>query len=429
MKKRLGLLLAVSAMALGLGGAFAMSTVNGGVNKVEEASAVGSSDSCLPTADGNLIYYAYRNNSWTSAGARIFVYFSDKNGHDCWTSTWVNQDQYKYYYNSTDNADAYFCYPEDTSYQWTMCIFVRMPSTATKGDFTTAWNQTDDIVFANDSSKNMFGPWLGDYGSHGCNWLYNDVSAGTITAGTTVYLRDKNKWSDANAVLKLSLMENSHWCPDWTVNFTKVEGKYDDDQEVVDLWEAVVPQTGGYRKYKLWRADPSTGDEWNGTGDRTLDGYSNNVFETTAIDNGSFAWTVTDSTRVNMFSKYIVDETAGYCNAAHYNTNTKETFATVWDKFESQYNGMSGTNQTSFKNATAGEASHPGKGALRYDYLVGKYDLKDFATRGSSASSSVKILPFTSLTDNGGSFIAVIASLLVATVAIGGYFLLRKKRI
>ena len=146
--------------------------------------------------------------------------------------------------------------------------------------------------------------------------------------------------------------------------------------------------------------------------------------------NGSFKWNINSATRGNYYSRYVVSQTALRCTSQYYNVNTKANFTSAWSNLKTQYQNMSTTNQGVFYAATANDSSYPGKGALRYDYLVAKYGLENFVNRSVSSFSNGALLLFALNIKNSQNVTIIVITVLslVSVSTIGGYFFLRKRK-
>ncbi len=416
------------------------------INTVPTPKMAEASTSVLNTSDGNLVYYQCNqswNNSWTENGTRIFVYFYDDSSHSCWTSTWVNQDKFKYYYNSSDDSTAYFCYPSNTSYKWNHCIFVRESNTSTTGTFDNKWGQTVNIDLSN--SMNVVKP-LGNTGGWDSRtvdtWKDTGIAGKTISSGSTLYFEDYSTNSSEDAIIQAHFWGNIEQKDEQYVSMTKVLGTYADgvDTQTHPLFECTVPSTGGFVCCQFKRLNPSNPSTvWNTSGDYNFSS-TNNVFKATSVIGGSFDWAISNATRETIFERYIVSQTAGRCTSSYYDVNTYLNFKDAWGNFKTQYENMSEACQYLFYEQAEDDSQYPGKGALRYDYILKKYEtenyIEDFAGRrntgGGYALGSAHIFnPFKPINEGENSLSTIIVaagSVAILSVAALGFFVIKKRK-
>lgn len=109
----------------------------------------------------------------------------------------------------------------------------------------------------------------------------------------------------------------------------------------------------------------------------------------------------------------------------------------TWALLKSEFDNLSATDQAKFAKNAEGVSATITECVARYDYIVGKYYVggvdpvlisSDFMNRSPSPVGNGRIMLNVISTQTTNTSIIVIVTVGIAAIAIGGYFLLRKKK-
>ena len=208
----------------------------------------------------------------------------------------------------------------------------------------------------------------------------------------------------------------------WSSALTPVEGKS-------YFYEAQIPTKGtssaSFYSGKACRMDPSnvqteysgTIPSWSMTNSAT--DTSKNVFVVDDWNGSSAQSDYSDSDRADLWGTEFLANTP--CDAAGLTDNV----SAVWSGRATQYSYMASTVKTLINGLTPNvDGTDAEKALARYEYIVAKYNLDDFIGVSSSPAQT------TALNTSTSSFglIALASLTVLGACAIGGYFLLGKKR-
>lgn len=430
-KKLFSSIVLASALIVGVGVGVAA------LKSSKEAEPAAAETYSFNTYQNVFLFRKYPNLGWNSSGAKTAVKFKDDYNNECWSQIVSDADIFKGGHDDAWNQDYidYFVYPDNLNHQWTKFQLHRIDSSATSEPWNHVWNYTN--TWSINSGLNCYGPSPASNNTDDIRYLSVDVNAATVAGGDTIYIRDTDgdAWTADSHYLQVHLWGNSYMKGDRYINATKVQGNYADDlsDPINHLYEAVIPNDAGrYKWFQVKRINPSTSTPTNQSNDFEVD-TSKNVFEYSGtgwsggVMSGSFKWNITNATRANYFSRYVVSETAARCTPTYYNVNTKADFATAWSNIKTQYQQMSTTNQGIFYTAVANDSTYPGKGAYRYDYLVSKYKLENFVNRSVSLRA-ISIFPINGTNTTANTIAIVVIFSAIAVTSIGGYFFLRHRK-
>ena len=405
MKKRLGLLLAVSAMALGLGGAFAMSTVNGGMNKVEKTEAA---------TDYSDTIRVYVDLSW---GGIDYVRVG---GKEPVNNAILTSDNPKYKQNYKYVKDIV----DDHDYERMGFFFSQ----------TQWWQYKDWDGYVPIDGGYKLGHQYRLYNvnhSYGDNPKYFTCSVEDLgeiedlPVNPTVYFVDGHSWHAQEGKSVHAYFYGGSASCTWAGELMTDSGL---------RLKAYVGSTeySGLHIYQYTISGSATkvvfNNGYSGTGNQTGD--------EDVVDGGIYFFGV----NANDYSGITQLLVSLKSNLGSYTYKGRNFTSSICHLSQSQASTFVSTYDTLVASGGAMVTSVPGSGLVTYDQqesnnthtgevsleeirtaLVNKYSLL-------SSASRIMVMELTGLSSTS-SMIAVIASLLVATVAIGGYFLLRKKRI
>ena len=139
----------------------------------------------------------------------------------------------------------------------------------------------------------------------------------------------------------------------------------------------------------------------------------------------------------DMFALDVVNSTKGICDLG--SDNEKADFESAWTFLEDKYSSLIASEKTVFVGATytrsgetvtkTGDTTQTcAEGAARYDYLVAKYTLKNFATGRDvpALAGYFRLTSNNSTNHNATLVIVIIASVSLMTIA--GYFVIRRRK-
>ena len=356
----------------------------------------------------------------------------------CWKSG-SNDERFAAYW-STGSENGWYSMIEISSNFYgarlpekdiTLVIFVRFPKNNSTNDWKYKWNQTGDLSVGDfNKSSAVFKVDSWDNAGKTC-WKAN---SGYTSKFVTRYVAcADNGWVANSADYKL------------TLDMTKAESRL---EKVFS-----ISGTETYEGLKLtdgtW--DNSYGVQYvvDGTSSTYVDlseGGNNNI---RLLVNGTYEiyWKhlATDSKNIwiQIGSDTEADAYAQSFIAAITCTNTSTTFAlNAWNKvgsevtsMEYKYEKLTSGARHLLQNATASQSgSNVEKCVARYDRVLYKYgygsgegQYHDFMGRTPATLVPSGALLNNSFGSNGASTIAIITITSVSLVAIGGYFLFKKK--
>ena len=402
MKKSIRKIIAISAVALGLGGAICANTIDL-FNGVAEANAESVSTG---------VYVDISNCQWKNWGASLTNvkahFFKGSTGYTEWPGASVT--------SVTVNGKTYG--------------YAAVPSGATQVIFNV-WggdsnqNKTGDLTIPTDG-KLLF--TVTSYNTSAVqtgNWSNLDVmhptsSLLTPSASTArVFINNDSAhqdWKDAKLGIRA-----------WGGSASLLDGK------------PVTATIFGVSWF-----DGNYGGVWYGYADIPCDCTSFQVVRLSGDSQSASVWSYSDSvTKSNTsFSciYYLVGGStdsmslsAGGAKDDHAGSALLQKVIESYDTCSSSnYNGYGDANElnTNFYShadnwaKTQDGTSRGGATAALSVHFEGMINRK-----AAGSSSVAKIVLAGTIAENSGSFLAVILSLTVASIAVGGYFLLRKKRI
>ena len=413
-------------MTIGLAAAATVAVAAGaiaGSSKNIKTEAASTASHCLPTSDGSFYYAAYWNdNGWTSANAKIWGYFWDANGHNCWTSSCVNTDDWKAHHDSSGNTTYYLVTPSNNSYTWTGAQLVRFDSgsSTTRG---TEWNRTANISLGN--SFNYVGPTA----TNGSTYNVGILNINFFEGGGTYYLDLSNgnyDWLSDSHKIYAHLWAGNNLSSSTDVEMTQVLGFSN-----IYLYQLVVPSTSDFHKLIFHRGTTSSGYS-NQTGTLNVN-TSKNVYKLTSYEGaGSWDWNLSNADRANYYGTYFLSQiTCGGTEGEHAGTITSE--ASHWTNVSNEYNRISTTIQGLIWDSTASESGTDLQKAMyRYDYIVFKKaysSYNDFMHRTASEHKAfANSMQLIAINDNTNSTMLIVAFSAIALVSAAGFFFLKKKR-
>ena len=140
---------------------------------------------------------------------------------------------------------------------------------------------------------------------------------------------------------------------------------------------------------------------------------------------------ITKSTRTvvvynsEVFAMDLIEATDAICGGYDGSTNNKTALESVWTTLqdENHFAKLSSGDKETFKNASADETgNYLAKAAARYDYLVAKYELTNFASRASASFAKSSMF---NLASNNISIIVVVSLSLISVLSLA--LILKKK--
>ncbi|MCQ2815573.1 MAG: InlB B-repeat-containing protein [Bacilli bacterium] len=159
----------------------------------------------------------------------------------------------------------------------------------------------------------------------------------------------------------------------------------------------------------------------------TIEGYTGIYSPNFQIALTNLVEAVLDYTATD-FAQDLLILTDAVCDGYDGKTNNKEALQLVWSDLNSgeYYLKLSSVEKEIFKNASITGGQTLNLGAERYDYLVAKYGLGDFADRNPSPISGVN--PLVSLNNIQETTWIIVIVGLVSLTAVGGYFFIHRRK-
>ena len=146
---------------------------------------------------------------------------------------------------------------------------------------------------------------------------------------------------------------------------------------------------------------------------------------------GASATNRTENTDLTVYSDAefagdVLDATDTVCAGGY--DNVKSDFADIWTILSADYSALLSVDKSDFAGALAkADGTALQKAAARYDYLVGKYKLDDFADRKPVAIGGVASVSFVHR-ENKSNLPLVVTVAALGTGAAVGFFLFQRKR-
>ena len=372
------------------------------------------------TAFTNSAVYLEPNSNWTQTSARFAVYY-----------TYTENGSKEGWLSMTKVADSFYCarLPEK---QITLVIFCRMNGGTSDNNWNNKWNQTGDLS-PNDfsSSSAVFkvpsGAWDG---SDKTNWKAN--STYTSKFYDRYVACEDNNWNAKDENYKLA------------VDMTKGEGR------LVKTFD--VSGTPASEELKLTNGSWSEGFGCNTVSDGTDSNYvdisAGGTSNIKLLVSGSYEiyWKYYETSKQIWIQIGSDTEANNYASAFLSAITCTDTSVTssinAWNKVGSETTSM----EYKFSQLTSGaksilveatgdkDSSDPVKKCIaRYDRILSKYgygtasgQYHDFMGRTPTVIGNGAIV-LDSIVGSSGGTLAIVAISSVSLVAIGGYFLFKKK--
>ena len=460
MKKKLNAIIALSAMAMAIGAAIG---VNGYVKEEKKGEVVSAAatDTSFSWSSGEVLYINGQQSGGKSVymdGVGTAVYFFDSSD-DKNVNAWSEIVTHRVFTNSTDEYIPIIV-PKfgGKSKTWDRLVVTRQKTTTGTPSFDNSWNQTENIEPSWVGAKNVIklNNWSG--GANGnMGWSPETYTHYGLKSGNHVYLdlSSYTDWTEDYAKFSVYFFNSDRfdgdaWASIYDGNHSnlsnsfvwKVEGKNDDY-----FYEGIVPQLNGIDV--IWNGVIATRHNPSDTSPNFDWGQSNNFYFNSSNQNLNVlgvqgynedldvTTSTTDNDRAIFYGTYFLSKTGEAC-VQNGSTNVA-TLNEKWTDCCNEYKmHCSDMVEWLIWNSTTGSTNDLTKAMERYDYINFKkssYSLTkgDFVTRSTSGNSnkygiSRLVIPFM-IENSSNQLITVIASTIVIALIVGGYFMLRKKRI
>ena len=384
------------AMLLGLGIAGGLS-----VNRAVKSSRVVKADTSTVLGDSGKIFLQLNTNEWKSSSSKIGLYmFNNSVSKSAWGG-----------YVTPSGTSRYVEYSYDLDFTPNQCIAFRVSSDApAMGQWLFDDNRSDSRIYSttNDTTFDNV-VWLGNY--------YTDskwTESGAYDINAVVKGGNADEWSVATVDAALTNVK---------VNGSDKLEVYGEVALPANTYFKVVK--GGSKWCGAYTFHSSISNNLSGGGESNIHNTAAATYEFYFVYNDETVY-ITDPAMAaaDEWAQYFLNHVG--CDANGVN------LPSGWSACANEYAKLSGDAKDIVYGTTGNESGNYLEQAVaRYDYAVAHHaGLSRFIVNSSDTPRAARYVPASQLTsavENNGLLIIGIVS-LVATSAVAGYFLLRKKK-